>query len=127
MTPDEIERTYREDLLEPFPYDDCRRLRVLTGHSSKRLLEGLTADLDFYFSYIAGFASSASRLRQRSPEQLIKAIPFLERGFFEHFPRYESLSRLICPEETPVLHRQLVRSDLLRVELAAIMRSLVDA
>jgi len=101
-------------------------LRKQLGDPTKRLLEGLIPDLDYYCSFVAGFASSASRLHDRPIEQLKKAIPKLEMSFFDQFPDYRHLESRITPENTPDLHRKLGSVDSVRIELAEIMRKFIS-
>jgi hypothetical protein len=77
MTPQEIERSYEQDLKTPFPYRDCGWLRAHTTYESGEL----TSDLNMYFSDIAGFASTATRLHERKLDQLTTNLPCLKMTF----------------------------------------------
>lgn len=125
MTAQEIEVLYRTELCKPFPYEDCRRVKSAARIKAENDLTGLVPDLDHYFSFVAGFASSASGLRNRSREQLVKAIPWLEKGFFDWFPNYRPLESLINVEQTPWLFRELDITDSIRIELATIIREML--
>jgi hypothetical protein len=72
---------------------------------------------------IAGFASSATRIVNRPIEQLRRALPFLDKGFYETYPQYEVLQAAITANDTPSLFAHLEAAEILRIELAKLIRS----
>jgi hypothetical protein len=121
MTPDEIERVYSSRT--KFPYRDSDSIRHGLSPSKRRRVRDFNPDLDAYLSLIAGFASSATRISNRPIEQLRRALPFLDRGFYETYPRYQALQTAITAKATPILFASLERAEILRVELAKLIRS----
>lgn len=113
-----IEALYEASFDGPFPYEDCREIAKLLGRST----EDLIPELDWYFSNIAGYSSSATRLRNRSPEELRDAARILSKDFFQYFPEEEAYRGLIDPVQTPRLHKRLIASEELRVRLLELLR-----
>jgi hypothetical protein len=123
MTPDEIERLYLSALRTGFPYRDSERIRHGLSPATRRRVCGFNPDLDAYLSLIAGFASSATTIAGRSTEQLRKYLPFLDKGFYETYPQYAVLRASITSNETPSLFAHLEAGEILRVEVARLIRS----
>src|SRR5260221_6138942 len=102
----------------PFPYEDCRTLLALSPGE----YDGLIPDLDLYFSTIAGYASSASRVHSWSADGLRQLRQDLASSFFEDHPEYELLQRDISDDVTPNLSARLRLYDELRIELLQLAR-----
>jgi hypothetical protein len=85
----------------------------------------LIADLDIFFSFIAGYSSSATGLENRTRDELVKAIPKLKRSFFEAYPQYKTLEELIARPENEALQHDLRVADQLRSALVVLMEQLV--
>lgn len=85
-------------------------------------IEGLNPDLDHYLAYIAGYATSATRLMNRPVADLRQALPILDKGFYDMFPAYSFLQNRITEANTPNLFRHIQAADVLRKELAALIR-----
>jgi hypothetical protein len=117
----EVERCYQLEFLHPFPYKDCYRLQRLKPDLTSHLIP----HLDLFFSFIAGYSSSATRLRNRTQHELRTAIPKLKRSFFDVHPEYKSLAKLITPSDTPALHHELHLADQLRFKLVELMQPLI--
>lgn len=117
-----IERTYKTSLLKRFPYQDCYQLQ----RKFPVLRDDFIPDLDSYFSFVAGYASSATTLDSRSREELERAIPRLGRSFFESYPQYAPFAAQISKESTPDLFEQLRRTNRSRKSLVKIMRELLS-
>jgi len=126
MTAREIEVIYRTEMLLIFPYDDCGKLRGQVGIRTRNQLVELIAGIDYYCSYVAGFASSATTLKDRPVEELVRAIDTLGKRFFDQFPQYRHLGSRVTLEATPDLYRELGTVDSVRIELANIMRKIVS-
>lgn len=60
-----------------------------------------------YFSNIAGYSGSASRLGERPQNALRTARETLAKDFFETHPALERYRSLITPEHTPKLYEQM--------------------
>jgi hypothetical protein len=119
----EVKFRYQHEFLHAFPYKDCRKLH----NRYQQLTDGLIPSLDLYFSFIAGFSSSATTLGQRSQEEIRKAIPKLTMTFFETYPAFEPLKEFINPTETASLYHDLSIADDLRQKLVRIMVHLASA
>lgn len=121
----EIEEMCRVKLWTRFPYDDLRKVRSSLTDRERKRVEGLNPDLNSYLSLIAGFASSATRITTRQRDQLIRALPFLDKSFFATFPDYEFLQDRITETDTPQLYSRLKAADVLRIELARHIRNVL--
>jgi YxiJ-like protein len=117
----EVESRYRNELRTKFPYADCYKLQRIRPD----LTAGLIPDLDMYLGFIAGYNSSATTLSERSQEELRKAIPKLTKSFFDTYPEYRPLERIIVPAEFDALSRRLHVADALRRDLVVLMERLV--
>jgi hypothetical protein len=73
--------------------------------------------LDWYFGTIAGYGSSASRLRTRSHEELRRAVELLSKDLFGHFPDLRDYRHQIDEEHTPRLYERLKAFEEIRVIL----------
>ncbi len=122
----EIEGIYRAKLLTRFPYEDIRNIRSSLTDAERKRVEDINPDLDSYLSLIAGFASSATRIANRRTDQLKRALPFLNKSFFETFPDYEFLRDRITEKDAPGLYSQLEAAELLRIELAKLIRTILS-
>jgi hypothetical protein len=121
MTPEEIETTTRAELYGPFPYADCHRLQEHVAHG-----EYLIPDLDIYFAEIAGYGSSASRLKQRDKKQLHDSLKYLRMTFFEKHPEHRHLKEKINNRDTPELERYLRVTNTVRLEILPIIERLAN-
>ena len=117
----DVEQSYATRSRHPFPYKDCYKLQKL----QPRLAHGLIPDLDLYFSFVAGYSSSATRLKNRPIEELRVAIPKLLKSFFDTMPRYRTLRKHITPKNTPELYEELRTINDLRRSLAVLMNQLI--
>jgi hypothetical protein len=109
-----LERLYEREFIHKFPYHDCYKLQKL----HPRIAHALVPDLDVYFSFIAGYGSSATTLHKRPKAELRAALPKLKRSFYEACPKYKRLAKYITDTETPALFHDLEVSDRLRLGLA---------
>jgi hypothetical protein len=117
----ELERLYEREFLHKFPYQDCYKLQKL----HPRVARALVPDLDLYFSFIAGYGSSATTLHRRSKVELRAALPKLKRSFYEACPKYNRLAKYITDSETPTLFHDLEVSDRLRFGLATLIAEFI--
>ena len=117
-TGEQIEALYNSAFEGEFPYEDCRAISRLMGRDSGDLIP----ELDWYFDNISGYSSSASRLLDRSPEELGHAVRVLSKDFFQYFPEEEAYRILIDPAHAPRLHKQMRASEELRVQLLGLLR-----
>jgi hypothetical protein len=114
---EELEAIYRDSLGGPFPYRDCRWLADRAG-----FLDGdLIPEFDYYFATVAGYGSSATRLFDRSPADLLSAKMMLAKDFFERHPNLEVCRLLIDPECVPDLSRQMAATEKFRVGLLELL------
>jgi hypothetical protein len=117
----ELEILFRQEFIHNFPYPDCRKLQKL----HPRIARQLVPDLDMYFSFIAGYSSSATRLDQRPQRELRAAVPKLRRSFSDWYPRYKQLAMLITDVNTPLLSHDLKVADQLRGGLLTFITELL--
>ena len=112
-----LQSLYKTDLLNPFPYDDCRKL--LEENSDE--FEDLISCLDSYFSDIAGFCSWGKRVLFWTSENIEETKFQLQNSFFRQFPKFNLLKSSINEENTPKLFSQLLIHDLMRLTLLDIL------
>ena len=117
MTPEEIEGLYSLSFKGPFPYRDCYWL----AETVKRPDSELIPELDSYFADIAGYASSASRLHNRTPEELQRARRILSRDLYERFPDPHVFRSYISEESTPELYRTIELAGRMRLALLGLL------
>jgi hypothetical protein len=116
-TAQDIEEYYKSALQQPFPYEDCRWVALHTRVKA----EDLIPNFDWYDSNIAGYASSATRLKERSPQQLQQGLKSLRSDFFSTFPDLAILHGSITPENTPHLHQRLEALETMRLALLPLL------
>jgi hypothetical protein len=114
---EKIEKRYRNDLVGKFPYKDCYSLQK----KYPKQMTSIVPDLDEYFSFIAGYSSSATRLNERSKDELRRAVPELRRSFLDKNPQYALLK-----DDEEALSRQINIADELRLDLIIIMEWFSD-
>jgi hypothetical protein len=119
----DIEKYYKSALHHPFPYEDCRWVALHTQIK----VEDLIPNFDWYDSTIAGYASSATKLEQRSPLQLQQAFHSLQKDFFSTFPDLTACHNSITPENTPQLHQRLEALEAMRLALLSLLEKLAFA
>jgi hypothetical protein len=115
-----IEELYAISFRGPFPYNDCF---WLASHLKKPSSE-LIPELDWYFATVAGYASSASRLAERAPEELQAAEKLLSKDFFDYFPDLEVYRPLIEAEHTPRLNERMKIVEEMRLGLLLLLREM---
>lgn len=120
---EQIEELYKSSFGGPFPYDDCRWLANRINKPSGDIIP----ELDWFLGYIAGYSSSASRLANRTLEELQSAERFLAKDFFHHFPDLEPYQCLIDKENTPRLYKFLTVSEQLRLGLLMLLSEITEA
>lgn len=118
-----LQSLYRADLLNPFPYDDCSKLLANTSKE----FEGLIPSLDTYFADIAGLCSWGKRSFNWTDEYIKKYERKLQKSFFQEFPEFSSLEKLISDKYTPKLFNQLLIYDLMRLTLLDILPDIKEA
>jgi hypothetical protein len=118
----EIEKLCRAKLWMGFPYKDLRKINASLSRKERKLVLWLNPDLDVYLGDIAGYATTATNIMNRSVEELRKALLSLDKDFFRSYPNYEFLQSRITIVETPDLFSQLEAAAVLRNELAAHIR-----
>ena len=115
-----LQSLYKTDLLNPFPYDDCRKL--LADNSDE--FEDLIPCLDLYFSDIAGYCSWGKRSLFWADEKIEEIRHQLQNSFFRQFPKFNLLKPAINEENTPKLFSQLLIHELMRLTLLDILSEL---
>ncbi len=112
-----LQSLYKTDLLNPFPYNDCRKLLAEMTDE----FEDLIPCLDLYFSDIAGYCSWGKKSLFWSNDKIIETKCQLRESFFQHFPKFNALKSFINEENTPKLYSQLLIHDLMRLTLSDIL------
>lgn len=120
MTAPEIEQTYQSLLRRDFPHQECRLLRKKQDFD----IEAFTNDLRVYWTSIAGFASSATRLAYRAQLQLYWGKQALAHSFFERHPEYAALEKNITEKKTPKLREQINLYEEQRKSLLLLLKQL---
>jgi len=115
----EIQRLYAEDLSSPFPYQDCRRMQ-----DSFEADEDFAAQLNLYFSTVAGFCSWGKRILHWNETKRKEAADLLAKSFFEDLPQYQKLEKHINKIETPELYNEIERHETMRRTLLDIISRL---
>ena len=115
-----LKSLYKTDLLNPFPYDDCRKLLAETTKD----FEDLIPCLDLYFSDIAGYCSWGKRSLSWKVEKIEEVRHQLQDSFFRQFPKFNALKPAINEENTPKLYSQLLIHELMRLTLLDILSEL---
>jgi hypothetical protein len=90
-------------------------------------MEDLIPNFDWYDSNIAGYASSATRLKERSPRQLQQGFNTLQKDFFSTFPDLAACRDSITSENTPQLHQCLETLETIRLALLPLLEKLAFA
>lgn len=112
-----LQSLYKADLLNPFPYDDCRKLLANKNGD----FEDLIPCLDLYFSRIAGYCSWGKRSLNWTSEKIEETRHGLRQSFFQKFPKYAALKSSINEKNTPELFNQLLVYDLMRLTLLDVL------
>ena len=112
-----LRKIYKSDFLQPFPYQDCRKILQRTDAG----FEDFIPSLDVYFSDVAGYCSSGKRIDDWSIEKIEKAENQMQKSFFDRFSRFSELKSAITERETPQLYNQLLIYDLMRLTLIDIL------
>lgn len=115
-----LQSLYKTDLLNPFPYDDCRKLLADNAFG----FEDLIPCLDLYFSDLAGYCSWGNRSLFWTHEKIEEIRHQLQNSFFRQFPKFNSLKLQINEENTPKLYSQLLIHELMRLTLLDILSEL---
>ena len=83
--------------------------------------------LDWYFGTVAGYGSSASRLSERSREELRVAARLLSKDFFQHFPELAAYGSAIDREHTPRLYERMNTAEEMRIGLLELLGEISKA
>ncbi len=118
-----LQSLYKTDMLNLFPYDDCRKL--VAGKINE--FEDLIPCLDIYFSDIAGLCSWGERSLNWTDEYIDEFSPSLQKSFFQKFPVFAPLEASITEKNTPKLFDQFLIYDLMRLTLLDILPDIKKA
>jgi hypothetical protein len=118
-----IRKVYEEETMCPFPYDDLHELKDTLQEEFKRNVSGecITGDLNTYWAYIAGLASGGIDSRLPDDLERYKTKEWLEKSFFDWFPKYRFLQRYDF-SEYEALNRDMRVYDKLRIMLLELIR-----
>jgi hypothetical protein len=86
------------------------------------LTANIIPDLDEFFSFIAGYCSSATRLGARPSDEIQNAIAVLKKSFVDKHPGYGPIGEAM--DQTETLSRKMRVADELRRKLIVIMEQL---
>ena len=87
----------------------------------------LHSAFDLYFAEIAGYSSSIRSMRKKPRSVLLQIKGQLSRSFFERYKEFEQHRKLITPDETPDLYRQLTAAEQNRSDLLLLIDILVES
>ena len=116
----EVEKNYSSRFVGKFPYKDCYAIQKTYPKQAASIIP----DLDEYFSFIAGYSSTATNLGTRSKDELRNAVPRLRTSFFDKHPEYAAIKMAIAQSEA--LSRKMDIADELRQDLVVIMGRLTS-
>ena len=122
LSPEQIELLYRNHLLKRFPYPDCYRLTRIVPVRG----DDLIPELAYFFAWVAGFASSASVLQLRQPEEIRRAKKTLAKNVFEACPTLDSIRDKVTPDHTPDLCRSIEEVEEMRMALVVFLETIPD-
>ena len=100
---EELRTVYHKELRRPMPYEDCRKIMGEPGGRH----EDIIPDLDTYTYLIASCSIGTGKLVARPSDYLRDTRKWLSLTFFEQYPRYADLEKLITRENTPKLYEEL--------------------
>ncbi|HET6387553.1 MAG TPA: YxiJ family protein [Armatimonadota bacterium] len=100
---EELRALYHRELLRPLPYKDCRKIKGDTDGPHQHLIP----DLSTYNSNIASKCLGAKKLIARPTDYLLESKRRLSQTFFEQYPQYADLERLVTRAGTPKLYEEL--------------------
>ena len=91
----EVNEFYKRYDIHPFPYEDIRILLDDFDDEFSKYASNLiiTADLNTYWTFIAGLASGTIETKLKDALERFKTKSWLEKTFFEWFPKYNFLER----------------------------------
>jgi hypothetical protein len=119
---DRIVQRYRARSRTPFPTAEIAR--VVPHNAERSLFHGR---LETFLSNIAGYASSAHRLKRRPVEELRAARELLSQSFFEKHTEYGPYRTKITQQETPALFVEMETVEQNRVDLLDEMERLLKS
>ncbi|MBW7453461.1 YxiJ family protein [Paenibacillus sepulcri] len=90
---DEIVQIYHHETIGPFPYKDFRQLKYDFTEEFRRNAshELITADFNTYMMFIYGLSSGGIVKKLEDPLERYKTMEWLNKSFFEWFPKYKFL------------------------------------
>jgi hypothetical protein len=113
----EIEDTYSREMGRRFPNADCQTLVWFAGGD----IAEVVTELDLYCSTLAGYASSATTLRLRSPKELLAAKCFLIEDLFEYSPALAQYRHLVEVCDVPELREMVRVYESVRIKLREVL------
>lgn len=117
----QIESLYQSSFTKKFPYADCYKVQ----REYPKITAALIPDLDAFFSFIAGYSSSATRMCKRPIDELKAAKRKLESSFFELYPVYRPIAEQIMSGNLPNLQESLRAADELRRYLLMLLSEIL--
>jgi len=107
--------------LGAFPYEDCKKIYELVDSHEWDMIP----DLNTFFSSLWSL-SAVEKLLALPLEKLENYKQWLEKSFFERFPKYLQAKELITSDLTPVLYKQLEVNEELRELLLNLVVEEID-
>ena len=105
------------------PYEDCLRIMGDLGGP----YGGLKFDLEGYMYTISSFARAAKKLTTDSTDSLLASQARFSQTFFEAYPRYASLERLVTRTNTPTLWKSIKSYERTRKLLLELIQVVLDS
>lgn len=94
---------YRKKTVRPFPYSDCRKLIDSLPLQEKKRFEDFTANLNTFDMAVSGPISWGKRISDWPQERVKRVYNYLQKPFFQRFPQYKVVKRLITRTNAPDL------------------------
>jgi len=99
--------SYGAKAVRPFPYSDCRKLIDSLTLQERNHFQDFTADLNTFDMAVSGPISWDTKILDWPQERVERVYKYVEKNFFQRFPRYKIVKRLINRTDTPNLFEDI--------------------
>jgi len=112
-----------KQMIQPFPYDDCRTLlaSIQTGDSD------FIPDLANYWATLDGHCSWGKRILDWPTDRAVSVLDWVNRPFTVQFPAYVRLWRSITRDSLPNLYGQIVEHDTQLADLGILLGIIIKS
>lgn len=116
---------YGKKSVHPFPYADCRKLISDLSLQEQRHFEEFTANLNTFHMAVSGPISWGAKILGWPQERVIREYAYLQKSFFQRFPQYKTVRRLINKTNTPDLFKEIKVHEKIRKLLLELLPLLI--